>query len=283
MTDADIIKALECCVTIDGCKKCPRGKNGKICKDYNEFIRAILDLINCQKAEIDDLKRDTIPKLLATLERANRYGIDADKENERQKAEIERLKKIQQTQADRIVEERGRRYEIASEMCIFRKRLETEKAEAIKKFAERLKKKSQLVTPSVYAVPFRAIAVDDINNLVKETVGDDMSERKYIAISIKHTDEKWKLGKPCVLWGHKRTRDDEKRCFAGYTECLENAELYAADDLYNHGYAEDIIKREPVKMCADLCRKYTEYDTVLMLEAEYRKYYEIITDWGDDS
>ncbi len=52
MTDADIIKALECCVTIDGCKKCPRGKNGKICKDYNEFIRAILDLINRQKAEI---------------------------------------------------------------------------------------------------------------------------------------------------------------------------------------------------------------------------------------
>ncbi len=56
MTDADIIKALECCVTIDGCKKCPRGKNGKICKDYNEFIRAILDLINCQKAEITRLE-----------------------------------------------------------------------------------------------------------------------------------------------------------------------------------------------------------------------------------
>ncbi len=39
-----------------------------------------------------------------------------------------------------------------------------------------------------------------------------MNERKYLAISIKHTEHGWKFGKPCVLWGYKRTADDEKRC-----------------------------------------------------------------------
>lgn len=123
MTDADIIKALECCVTIDGCKKCPRGKNGKICKDYNEFIRAILDLIN------------------------------------RQKAEITRLEDILRCQADGIIE--------------LNCQVAQAKSSAVKEFAEKLKKKSQLVAPSVYAVPFRAVAIDDINNFVKERVGDD--------------------------------------------------------------------------------------------------------------
>lgn len=41
--------------------------------------------------------------------------------------------------------------------------------------------------------------------------------RKYIAISIKHTEYRWKYGKPCTLWGCCRTADDEKRCFSGYT------------------------------------------------------------------
>ena len=117
----------------------------------------------------------------------------------------------------------------------------------------------------------------------EEVVGNLTNERKYIAISIKHTGEKWKPGKPCVLWGYKRTRDNEKRCFGGYTERLENAELYAVDDMYNHGYAEDIIKREPVKMCADLCRKYGQYDTVLMLESDYQKYCEVFGLVGDES
>ena len=37
-----------------------------------------------------------------------------------------------------------------------------------------------------------------------------MKERKYLAISIKHTEWKWKFGKPCVLWGWHQTKDDEK-------------------------------------------------------------------------
>lgn len=48
-----------------------------------------------------------------------------------------------------------------------------------------------------------------------------MNERKYIAISLKHSD-----GYPFVLWGYHRTEDDEERCFAGYTEDVNKAELY---------------------------------------------------------
>lgn len=37
-----------------------------------------------------------------------------------------------------------------------------------------------------------------------------MSERNLVAVSIKHTEFRWKFGMPCWLWGH-RTKDDEKR------------------------------------------------------------------------
>lgn len=44
--------------------------------------------------ELDDLKRDTIPKLEKALERANYYGLKADEEVEYLKAEIERLNAV---------------------------------------------------------------------------------------------------------------------------------------------------------------------------------------------
>ncbi len=102
-----------------------------------------------------------------------------------------------------------------------------------------------------------------------------MSDRKYVAISIKHTEYKWRFGQPCTLWGYKRTKDDEERCFGGYTEVLDDAELYTLDDMSYHGYDDTICRKEPVKMCRDLCKKYKRYDTVLMLESDYRAYCEI--------
>lgn len=41
-----------------------------------------------------------------------------------------------------------------------------------------------------------------------------MKERKYIAVSIKHSE----YTEYPVLWGYNRTKDYEERCFAGYTE-----------------------------------------------------------------
>ena len=100
----------------------------------------------------------------------------------------------------------------------------------------------------------------------------EMTERKYFAISVKHTAFRWKFGKPCVLWGHKRTQDDEKRCFAGYTEYPNQAELYSLEDWQQQGYADWIKVDEPVKMCVNFCKKYKNYDTVLVPYDEYLSY-----------
>lgn len=40
--------------------------------------------------------------------------------------------------------------------------------DAVKKFAESLKRKSELVAPSVWAMPYRAVAVADIDKLLEE-------------------------------------------------------------------------------------------------------------------
>lgn len=102
-----------------------------------------------------------------------------------------------------------------------------------------------------------------------------MNDRKYVAISIKHTEYKWKFGSPCVLWGYKRTKDNEKRCFAGYTEDVKEAELYSVEEFIKQ-YGTDICNPEPVKMCVDLCKRYRKFDTVLILESEYKQYLSMI-------
>ena len=123
MTDAEIIKALECLKGSETlCACCAyAARQMPQCRQY--AARDALDLIN------------------------------------RQKAEITRLEDILRCQADGIIE--------------LNCQVAQAKSSAVKEFAEKLKKKSQLVAPSVYAVPFRAVAIDDINNFVKERVGDD--------------------------------------------------------------------------------------------------------------
>ena len=74
-----------------------------------------------QQAEIDDLKRDTVPKLQDSLNRANKYGRATDRENARLKAEIEKMQKYNAYVAFEQYN-KGR-------------------TEAIKEFAERLKSK----------------------------------------------------------------------------------------------------------------------------------------------
>ncbi len=99
-----------------------------------------------------------------------------------------------------------------------------------------------------------------------------MNERNLIAISIKHTEWKWKFGMPCVLWGH-RTRDGEKRSFGGYTIYPNRAEVYSLEDWQSSGYGNSIMKiDEPVHMCVNFCKKYRKYDTVLVPIDEYIGY-----------
>ena len=50
LTDNEIIKALECCVTYEFCTGCPLVDN---CPSSYSLLKSALDLINRQKAEIE--------------------------------------------------------------------------------------------------------------------------------------------------------------------------------------------------------------------------------------
>jgi len=109
----------------------------------------------------------------------------------------------------------------------------------------------------------------------------DNAERKYIAVSIKHSEwtgsRKWRFGDPLTLWGCGRTKDGERRSFSYYTEKPWKAELYALGDFTKHGYNDwgivDIKDDEPVKICVGFVKKYEDYDTVLVEETDLIDYY----------
>lgn len=102
---------------------------------------------------------------------------------------------------------------------------------------------------------------------------EEYSKRNLVAVSIKHTIYAWKFGKPCILWG-RRTKDDEKRSFGGYTQFPNDAELYSLREWQESGYgAGNVIKvDEPVPMEKDLCKKWKNYDTVLVPYDQYIAY-----------
>lgn len=64
-----------------------------------------------------------------------------------------------------------------------------------------------------------------------------MDNRNLLAISIKHSKYRWKFGMPCWLWGH-RTKDDERRCFGGYTQYPHHAEAYSLKEWQESGYGD---------------------------------------------
>ena len=96
-----------------------------------------------------------------------------------------------------------------------------------------------------------------------------MGERKYIAISIKHSE--WQR---FTLWGWERTQDGEKRCFSGYVGTMDydKCEIYSLEDFREH-YGYGIIKcDEPVKMTKNLVKKWKDFDTVLVDFKEYKAF-----------
>lgn len=135
MNDSEIIKALECCRIPLAYKRvcnnlaCKFNVNYKQC-NLDDYA---LDLIKRQQAEIDRLNID----LKAMRGAANSW-----------KAEVQRIckKEFDNIEID----------------------IETVKSEAVMEFAESLKRKSELVAPSVWAIPYRAVAVADIDKFLEE-------------------------------------------------------------------------------------------------------------------
>lgn len=83
-TDNEIVKALECCIEVDACHRCPYGA---ACLDdkYKSIIaKDALDLINRKNVEIGNLKADLII--------AKRHEKDARELFKDATAEIDRLR-----------------------------------------------------------------------------------------------------------------------------------------------------------------------------------------------
>ena len=170
MTDNEIIKALECCSRHGSCEGCPYADDECITAEGESILmKETLDLIKSQQAEIErlQLKVEVIQEAKEQLEKdvfnaeMNLDGKDVEIMN--LKHEIERLQKA----GEEAVSCFTRMESLYKIKC---KELEIAKSEAIKEFAERLKKETFLANArgSVEHV----LWIDEIDNLVKEMVGD---------------------------------------------------------------------------------------------------------------
>lgn len=100
-----------------------------------------------------------------------------------------------------------------------------------------------------------------------------LEERPYVAVSIKHSEYKWKFGDPLVLWGDRGpTPDGEPRRFGGYTMYLDRAERYGLGDFQRHGYDPEIVYPVPVQLQPRFCKTWKDYDTVLIMAEDYADY-----------
>ena len=117
-----------------------------------KYLEQTIDKYNKNEIFVDNIRLDKL-------------SLDLIK---RQQAEIERLRSVQLVQANRIAELRSTKFEQINVIQNLKQQLITSKSEAVKEFAERLKKvwfDNGYESPDVDFEDF-------IDNLVKEMVGD---------------------------------------------------------------------------------------------------------------
>ena len=123
----------------------------RLIKWAREFFPSVLDLINRQKAEIEELKakiiaddkllNDRVQEAVNFVSKANQKYVDA----------------LEKAFNDKVAE------------------LKTAKSEAIKEFAERLKDNAEETLE--YSSRYFTINEDDIDNLVKEMEAENENDR----------------------------------------------------------------------------------------------------------
>lgn len=114
---------------------CPRITYSKL-KDALALITSQEQRIKELGEELDDAKRDTIPKLRLSLERANAMGVEADKTIQKLTEENERLRANTKS---------------ATEILNFKFAYDAGKADTVRKMQERLKKQRfSDITPHDY-------------------------------------------------------------------------------------------------------------------------------------
>ena len=117
-----------------------------------KYLEQTIDKYNKNEIFVDNIRLDKL-------------SLDLIK---RQQAEIERLRSVQLVQANRIAKLRSTKFEQINVIQNLKQQLITSKSEAVKEFAERLKKvwfDNGYESPDVDFEDF-------VDNLVKEMVGD---------------------------------------------------------------------------------------------------------------
>lgn len=170
MESNDIIKALECYINHQDCDKCKYCIDTYFC-DNAQIVKDAVDLITRQQAELENLKVENQSLRSAANSLKMHY--------EEAQAEIESLKQRNTVceAANRcIVWQRDRRdqeiKELHSQIAglnIYKSKI---KAEAVKEFVERIKEFMHNKFKALDEYEFEYITERDINNLLKETVGD---------------------------------------------------------------------------------------------------------------
>ena len=150
MTDKEIIKALGCCISDENCESCPL---------HHEKIEnaCILTVVEFYK------------EILALINRLKGDAIHYRRKAQNQKQELRRLNKVIE-----VYGEENDKLKTAFVQVVMDR--EYAKAEAIKEFAERLKKEFP-IEPMGYSGIGSMYSADgirsNINYLVKEMVGED--------------------------------------------------------------------------------------------------------------
>ena len=166
MTDEQIIKALECCIAHENCEEvsCEFCPYERVLNCTGVMMQNAIDLINRQKAEIEELRSD---KIIAERREkdARELFVDCTRQLEEAKAEIERLKRG--VTFTFTIED----FKSIEETII--SRLDNEiKSEAIKEFAERLKEGEvymRIEFPNTKnGTEDYIVLSDDIDDLIKE-------------------------------------------------------------------------------------------------------------------
>lgn len=92
-----------------------------------------------------------------------------------------------------------------------------------------------------------------------------MAERKYIAISIKHSTKD-----DIQYWGNLTT-DSEERCFSGYTSFLDKCEKYTLEEFwFNYPRKDNYPFVTDIKSFNQFWKENKNVDTVLVEIEEWR-------------
>lgn len=171
ITDEEVIRALERCNNpILTCEGCPLERVGSC---LNAIKATVLPIINRQKAEIDDLKRDTIPKLKYGLERANKYGAELDKEFAELQQKYDLAVAEREANVKALMEKTAEVEEKSKKLREILPIVAELKTEAIKEFAERVKENRNRIFNTIYSdYHFGEI----IDSLVKEITEGSKNE-----------------------------------------------------------------------------------------------------------